>query len=282
MVEKIKELLKNEGIDLCVFLPLDKCVITKSYLLDKAGISSGFAAIFAIPYYTKACDSNRNISAYAVGRDYHLFVKELSARILPKLKSLYPDTPFALFADHSPIDERDAAIKGGLGILGKNGLIITEKYSSYIFLAELVAGAELHYKTQVDHKNLYCEECGLCVKACPWKKGECGECLSAITQKKGELTANERELIKKYSLWGCDICTEVCPHTKKAIKSGTIYSPIEFFSQNTTPTLTYELVANMDDEEFAKRAFSWRGRRTLLRNLEVVNPDAKKEDKHEQ
>ena len=36
MVEKIKKLLGNEGIDLCVFLPLDKCVITKKYLALRA------------------------------------------------------------------------------------------------------------------------------------------------------------------------------------------------------------------------------------------------------
>ncbi len=276
MVEKIKELLKSEGIDLSVFLPLDKCVITKKYLLERADIDSGFAVIFAIPYYTKACDEDRNISAYAVGRDYHLFVKELSARLIPKLKVLYPNISFALFADHSPINERDAALKGGLGMLGKNGLIITEKYSSYIFLAELIVGAELESGICRQQSPRYCEGCGLCVSACPWKNGECGECLSAITQKKGELSSSEQDILKKYSLWGCDICTEVCPHTKKAKKAGTIYSPIEFFSVKTTPKLTYEMIENMDEEEFAKRAFSWRGRPTLLRNLETIRSDEEK------
>lgn len=278
MIKKIKELLTVEGIDLCTFLPLDKCVITKKYLLDKEGIYSGFAVIFAIPYYTKACDNNRNISAYAVGRDYHLFVKELSQRIIPKLKKLYPNTPFAMFADHSPVDERDAALKGGLGILGKNGLIITDKYSSYIFLGELVVGTKLPQEIYQDREPIYCESCRLCINACPWKNGECDECLSAITQKKGGLTKKEQELIKNYSLWGCDICTEVCPHTKKAKKAGTIYSPINFFSDNATPRLTYEMVAQMSEEEFAKRAFSWRGRQTVLRNLEIASPDAKKEE----
>lgn len=270
MIKKIKSLLEKENIFLYVFFPLDKCVIKKQYLLDKNGIKDGFAVIFAIPYYTRTCENDRNISAYAVGRDYHFFIKELEGRILPKLKESFPHTPFALFADHSPIDERDAAARAGLGIFGKNRLLITEPYSSYVFLAELIVGAPLPDGVCKETEIGYCENCGACVSACPWQSGECGECLSALTQKKGELDESEKELIKKYSLWGCDICTEVCPHTKKAKSADTIYSPIEFFSQNAIAHLTYETVADMDDAEFSKRAYSWRGRETILRNTEIA------------
>lgn len=278
MINRIKELLENEGIFIYGFCPLDKCIIKKQYLLDKAGIGDGFAVIFAIPYYTRACEEKRNISAYAVGRDYHLFVKELEGRILSELKSSFPNTRFALFADHSPIDERDAAAKVGLGIFGKNRLLITEKYSSYIFLSELIVGAPLPDGNFEEKEIKYCEDCGLCQKACPWLGGECDECLSALTQKKGELNKNEKALIKKYSLWGCDICTEVCPHTKKAKSDGTVYSPINFFNENAISYLTYEKIADMSDGEFEKRAYSWRGRETILRNTEI----AKKGDTEEE
>ena len=278
MINRIKELLENEGIFIYGFCPLDKCIIKKQYLLDKAGIGDGFAVIFAIPYYTRACEEKSNISAYAVGRDYHLFVKELEGRILSELKSSFPNTRFALFADHSPIDERDAAAKVGLGIFGKNRLLITEKYSSYIFLSELIVGAPLPDGNFEEKEIKYCEDCGLCQKACPWLGGECDECLSALTQKKGELNKNEKALIKKYSLWGCDICTEVCPHTKKAKSDGTVYSPINFFNENAISYLTYEKIADMSDGEFEKRAYSWRGRETILRNTEI----AKKGDTEEE
>lgn len=276
MIKLIKELLENEGIFLYGFCPLDKCVINKQYLLDRIGISEGFAVIFAIPYYTRACEEDRNISAYAVGRDYHLFVRELDNRLLPELKKSFPNTKFAMFADHSPIDERDAAAKVGLGIFGKNRLLITEKYSSYIFLSELIVGAPLPQGIFEEKEIKYCEDCGLCQKSCPWLCGECDECLSALTQKKGALDENEKALIRKYILWGCDICTEVCPHTKKAKNNGSIYSPIKFFNENTTPYLTYEKVANMSDGEFAERAYSWRGRETILRNTEIAEIGDKK------
>ena len=270
MIKKIKELLEAENIFLYAFCPLEKCVIKKQYLLDKSGIKDGFAVVFAIPYYTHACEGDRNISAYAVGRDYHFFVKELEGRILPSFKSDFPNTPIALFADHSPIDERDAAVRAGLGIFGKNRLLITKPYSSYVFLAELIVGAPLPDGYYKENEIGCCEDCGACQKACPRLIGECGECLSAITQKKGKLSESEKGLIKKYSLWGCDICAEVCPHTKKAKREGTIYSPIKFFSENAISHITYDTVTNMDDEEFSKRAYSWRGRETVLRNTEVA------------
>ncbi len=270
MINQIKSVLRDEMILLSVFYPLEKCIIKKKYLLDRAGIESGFAVVFAIPYYTKSCDGKKNISAYAVSRDYHLYIKGLESRIVPKLKALYPDVSFAFFADHSPIDERDAAVRAGLGIYGKNRLIITEPYSSYVFLGELIVGATLPEGSYVDRDIQYCENCGLCQKNCPWLCGESAECLSAMTQKKGELSDSEKKLIKKYGIWGCDICTEVCPHTKKAKELGSIYSPIEFFNTQTTPFITYETIEKMSDSEFCERAYSWRGRETVLRNIAVA------------
>jgi hypothetical protein len=80
-----------------------------------------------------------------------------------------------------------------------------------------------------------------------------GTCLSALTQKKGELTDIEAAHMVAYgSAWGCDICQEACPHTKRARQSGTIYSKIKFFNENNTPYLTSGDIDNMTDEQFLK------------------------------
>ena len=93
-------------------------------------------------------------------------------------------------------------------------------------------------------------------------------CLSAITQKKGDLTEAEKELIlANGSAWGCDICQKICPHTQKALKSDSIYSNIPFFSEKRTSRLTYQMVEEMSEDEFKERAYSWRGKGVLLRNL---------------
>lgn len=269
MINTIKELLEKENISTYGFVDIKDCIINKKHLLDRVNIENGFVVIFAIPYYSRACE-NKNISSYAVPRDYHLYLDELKARMIPRLKEKYADINFGMFTDHSPIDERDCALKAGIGIMGKNGLIITEKYSSYVFLAELFVGAPLDpiYSTLSEIKE--CENCGLCKKACP---KENGECFSATTQKKGQLSDSEKKLIKKHGAWGCDICTEVCPYTKNAIKTGTVYTPISFFNDDLIPVLTKEKLLSMSDEDFMKRAYSWRGKETVLRNLEIIEND---------
>jgi len=134
MTEYLKALLSERKIDLVSPVSLSESLITRGYKLDRCGFgkeSPLTALMIAVPYLTPA--ENRNISAYAVPRDYHLFYKELFDDILPRLREKYPEYRFFGFADDSPIDERQAAAMAGLGILGDNGMLITEKYSSYIF-----------------------------------------------------------------------------------------------------------------------------------------------------
>lgn len=248
-------------------IPLDDCRITRRYLLDRENISAGTVIVCAVPYLSREILNGRNISAYCAVRDYHVFFERLFSKALPKLKEAFKGNRFAGFADHSPIDERDAAARAGLGVIGMNGMLITENYSSYVFLGEIITDAVIDCHAA---KPRFCEKCGACLKACP--RDELGQCLSALTQKKGELTEAEAAAITSYSTaWGCDICQEVCPHTKRAIASGSIFTKLDYFSSSVTPYLTKELIDGMSEEYFLSRAYSWRGRQTIIRNLEILN-----------
>ncbi len=227
-----------------------------------------FVCIFTIPYY--ADDGKTNISSYAKSRDYHLFFEDLSRDVISRLRQRYPGFFFAGFADNSPIDERMAAAAAGLGIIGKNGLLITEKYSSYIFLGEIITNYPV--EDVVRHEAAYCEDCGRCRSACP--KEDCGACLSELTQKKGVLTKEEQAIIKKHgSAWGCDLCQECCPHTLRAKEHGTIYTNIDFFKNERIEALTACDIESMSDEEFSARAYAWRKRETVLRNLKILEEE---------
>lgn len=272
----LSNFLKKNAIDCFAPIALSDCRITRSYLLERVGIESGTAILLAIPYYTAAsADPSRNVSSYAVCRDYHGYFDALFDELLPLLRDRFPTFRFAGFADHSAIDEVDAAARAGLGIIGENHLLITPKYSSYVFLGEIVTDAIIPCQAQEIRS---CEGCGACKRACP--ANDCGVCLSALTQKKGELTKMEAEKLVHYgSAWGCDVCSEVCPHTQRAIREGTIYSPIPYFSNAPTPYMTVEALDAMSDIEFARRAYAWRGRDTLRRNLLLLQQsDERKAD----
>ena len=254
----------KKGISLFAPIPLGSCRIQKPYLLERAEIRSGTVIMIAVPYFTKQClDKKRNISCYAVSRDYHGFYRELFDELLPLLKQNFPQYRFAGFADHSPIAEIDAAARAGLGAIGKNHLLITEPYSSFVFLGCLVTDAVIPCEAK---PIKFCEACGKCISSCPAKTPS--DCLSALTQKKGALTDEEQQTILRHgSAWGCDICQMICPHTVKAIRSETIYTTIPYFREQSLPCLTSEILDDMTEEAFASRAYAWRGRDTIKRNL---------------
>lgn len=272
MLDHIKKLLKKYNIELSSSLLLSECEIKRPYLLERNGIDmqSGSVVIFAVPYLTEKSLGKRNISSYAVSRDYHIFFKDLFDSIISDLREKYPHHRFAGFTDHSPINEIDAAARAGIGVRGVNHLLITDKYSSYVFLGEIITDTILPSYASEPRS---CTHCGRCIASCPCIS-DISLCLSSLTQKKGELNDGERKKIKESGCaWGCDICQNVCPYTLSAIKNGTIFTPIDFFKESATPILDSKMIENMSDEKFRERAYSWRGKSTIIRNLKILEEE---------
>ncbi len=268
----LSNFLEKKQIDCFAPISLQDCKVVKPYLLEQAGITTGSVIMLAVPYLSKTNSRKSNISAYAIPRDYHLYFKELFDELLPQLKKRFPQFRFAGFADHSPICETEAAVKAGLGVLGKNRLLLTQKYSSYVFLGEIFTNAILPTELQ---PLTHCQSCGACQAACP-KFSHDGVCLSELTQKKGSLSKEEEAYLLQYKVaWGCDICQAVCPYTKRALTTGSIFTPIPFFSERTLENVTSDTLECMDEDDFRARAYAWRGRETITRNLKLIETDQK-------
>lgn len=269
----MKKFLYEHGIEFFSMIPLSKCKIIKPYLLEKNGFDENAnTVVMLFPYRSEKRPVN--LSVYASVKDYHKYVEILSHELEEYIKSRYPSALFKVFADHSPIDEVHAACVSGLGFIGDNGLLINEKYSSFVFLGECITNLspeELGLEYAQDTKVRECLHCKRCALACP---SHCiasddarpkSECLSAITQKKGTLTEEEEKLIlANGSIWGCDICQNVCPFTKNAS-----FTPIEFFKEDVITLLDTKTLGTMSEEEFYERPFSWRGRAVIERNAKL-------------
>lgn len=281
MKKEILDFLQKENIDMYGITDTSRCNIKLGHVLKRAGFAVDEGddgktprsmLCLCFPYF---CGYPKNFSAYAASRDYHAFCADFFARFTELLSRIYPQYTFCGFADKSPYDEVYAASLAGLGKRGDNMLFLTEKYSSFVFLGEIVSDMPCEeWECEARSASDPCLHCGKCQKACPGYAADEFFCLSALTQKKGELTEDEKNIIRKYkSAWGCDICQQVCPVTEKAIKCGSIYTPIEFFKIDRTEHLTSALIENMSDEEFKSRAYSWRGKQTVLRNLKILEED---------
>lgn len=275
----LAEIFEKEKIEYYAPTELSCLKVIKPYLLDRLNINTeqGSALMLCIPYFT---GDPENISAYACSRDYHLYFEGLFDRIIPKLREVYPSYSFYGFADHSPIDEVHAAAMAGLGVIGDNHLFISDKHSSFVFLGEIISDMPAHeYRMPIYEGGVrLCHHCGGCARACP-EGLDITTCLSALTQKKGELSEKDKTRIITHGVaWGCDKCQNVCPYTRAAAESGSIYTPIDFFMETRIEKIDLDSLYAMSEEEFFSRAFSWRGRETIERNLKILGGDGKCSD----
>ncbi len=220
--------------------------------------------VLAFPYYTGKHEK-RNISRYAMIQDYHQVAGAYLNRICQQLSESFPENSFEAFVDNSPLREVSCGQAAGLGVIGDNGLLINHVYGSYIFLGEIVTNLLLNPSVPV---GTGCFNCGLCREACPrgalQKNGsvELPLCRSHISQKKSELSEIEQqELIKGGLIWGCDICSDVCPMNKNAKTT-----PIPEFLNSTVAWLDEEAILNLLDS----RAYNYRGKKTILRNYKLL------------
>ncbi len=268
----IAKMMQDENITLYTVLSYTDVRETLPRLRKALNFTPKTVILFLLPYNT---GGTVNLSRYAAAKDYHLCIHSIGERLICRLSKMFPDAAFHACGDHSPIDERGAALIGGLGILGDNGLLITQEYGSYVFIGEILTDISPTQLGAVPPQAVrFCEHCGNCRKACPTGilRAEGTDCLSAITQRKGDLTNDEIQLMRTYhTVWGCDVCQSCCPHNLHVSPT-----PISFFHEERIDHLTSRRLASMDDAAFRARAFAWRGRQTIERNLRLY--EAKPEE----
>lgn len=266
----MKDLIKNhfdsKKIEYYAVLPYSACRQINPAIMEREDFTPRSVIVYLLPYYT---GETVNISRYAASLDYHLALREVADGLISLIRSAVPSANAKGYGDHSPIDEVGAALISGLGMIGDNGLIINEKYGSYVFIGDIITDIDPELLGAVAPKEvLHCQRCGACRRACPTGilRGEGTDCLSAITQRKGELSEAEADLMRKYhTAWGCDLCQSSCPYNREPL-----ITPIEFFHRERITELRRDLLDAMDKAEFQRRAFAWRGRKTVERNLDIL------------
>lgn len=159
-------------------------------------------------------EDSYKISKYAYGQDYHHIIKEKLKELLHFIQTEIGEVSGRAFVDSAPVLDKAWAAKSGLGWVGKNSNLITQKVGSFYFIAELIIDLELDYDSSTtDH----CGSCTACLDACPSEAivapyvVDGSKCISYFTI---ELKDNlPQEMKGKFDDWmfGCDVCQDVCP-----------------------------------------------------------------------
>jgi epoxyqueuosine reductase len=154
------------------------------------------------------------ISKYAYGHDYHFVIKEKLKELLHSIQTNIGEVSGRAFVDSAPVLDKAWAAKSGLGWIGKNSNLLTQKVGSFYFIAELIIDLDLEY----DHATTdHCGSCTACIDACPTEAivspyiVDGSKCISYFTI---ELKENiSPEMKGKFDDWafGCDVCQDVCP-----------------------------------------------------------------------
>lgn len=209
--------------------------VAKRFDLQKVLPGAKTVIVFAMNYYRSQKPLAKGfgrIARYAFGRDYHKIIGKKLRELEKFIQTLGGKTKS--YVDTGPILERAFAEQAGIGVVGKNSCLITDKFGSWVFLAEIITDLNLvcegneksTQKIQTPknpHTNRFfkaCGQCQRCKNACPTgaiiAPGviDARKCISYLTiENKGKIPKKFAEKIKiTQRIFGCDICQEVCPH----------------------------------------------------------------------
>jgi len=152
------------------------------------------------------------LSRYSYNTDYHLVLKDVYKDIKKEFDKLNIMSHFSV--DVSDIFEKQAATLANIGYIGKNQLLINEKFGSYLNLGTILVDIDLSKNISILDD---CGDCTLCIDACPSSALDNGFdrslCISDISQEKNILNNTEISYFKTM-IYGCDICQKVCPKNK--------------------------------------------------------------------
>lgn len=245
---------------------IEKRINPSIYMEDGKTIIS-----IAFPYHMGDEVIDNGFSIYTKGYDYHRVVKSYLDKICTYINDIGGKA--VSLVDSNSLPERYIAYLGGIGIIGKNNMLITKKYGSYVFLGEIITDLEIGSEDAGTFEELMkyegCNECQNCIGNCPTKSIMQGRknpniCSSYITQKK-ELSKIDYKLIKN-RIFGCDICQDSCPYNKDiSFSKLEEFKSLEFMNDNNIRF--YAGLNNKDfKEKIARTSCGWRGKNVIRRN----------------
>ncbi|VTS34228.1 iron-sulfur protein [Streptococcus porcinus] len=204
------------------------------------------------------------------GLDYHHVLQDKLQRLAVGIETLTQDFEYKGMVDTGALVDTAVARRAGIGFIGKNGLVISKEFGSYMYLGELITNLDIEPDKPVDYD---CGDCQRCLDACPTScligdgTMNAKRCLSFQTQDKGMMDLEFRKKIKTV-IYGCDICQICCPYNKGINNPLASMIDPDLAEPELIPFL--ELSNKEFKAKFGHIAASWRGKNILQRNVIIA------------
>lgn len=218
-------------------------------------------------------DNRRGVFARASwGIDYHYILEDKMKQLITFIKNEVTTATFKPMVDTGELPDVVTAERAGLGFIGRNGLLITEEFGSWVYLGEIITDIELEPDARVPFG---CGDCTRCIDACPTEallgdgRMNAKRCLSYQTQTKDYMPEEYRRKMT-HVIYGCDICQLVCPYNRgKSVHFHPEMEPEpEVIQPKLKPLLT---ISNKEFKQtFGPLAGSWRGKKPIQRNAIIA------------
>ncbi|GAC1340686.1 MAG: tRNA epoxyqueuosine(34) reductase QueG [Myxococcales bacterium] len=191
------------------------------------------------------------VARYAQGRDYHNVLTKRARKLAAWMRA---DLGARVYAevDAGAVAEKAWAQEAGLGWIGKNGLLIHERYGSWLLLGALVTDLSLEPDApQTDR----CGDCAACIPACPTQAipeprfVDSTRCLAFHTIEHRGPIPPELAARAGGRVFGCDACQEACPWNRRALP-GTL---VQLQARPGQRALALDHVLGLTDDEMRRR-----------------------------
>ena len=198
--------------------------------LDVTKLLPGARTVMALGCNYWHSDDPSPVARYARGRDYHATMRDRMRALRRSLRATFPGVNDYGSVDASPVMEKVWAVRAGLGTITKNGCFSTHEFGSWVVLSAMVLDAPVDaYARPLDQDP--CGRCRICIDACPTsaivedRVIDAGLCLSYQTIENDHSAPEPLREFFKETVFGCDICQDVCPLNKTPVKAGSRFEP---------------------------------------------------------
>ena len=161
-------------------------------------------------------------------------------------------------SDDESMPLKGAAVKAGLGWIGKNSMLISKKYGSFQALGAIITDADIGEFNEISRN--FCGGCNKCIQVCPTKAIENSQilirprCLSDMLENESVSKEEINGIRLDNYFFECDICQNACTWNQTHIRApldtpyGRLFNPSEM-----NKLVSMEWLSALDEAEYNEK-----------------------------